>query len=162
MQRYFYVVIIMLPLLISGCASQQTSFVHQIVPPVTEKLFWGTWESEPTGTAKAVMTITFLPHGKCFITVRVNGKITNNNDRGTYTLNHNSVIIHAKMVNVAKHQKNNYSLDIDQVTPVNNDDTLDLKFLRTTYWDKNGKRINIDAAPNFGVYRLYRVQSKLQ
>jgi len=161
MQRYFYILIV-LPLLISGCASQQTPVVHRVAPPVTEELFLGTWESKPTGTAKTIMAITFLPHGKCFITVKVNGKTTNNNDKGTYKLNHNSVIIHAKMVNMTKHQKNNYSLDTDQVTPVNNGDALELKFLHTTYWDKNGKQIDIDAAPNFGVYRLYRVQSKLQ
>jgi hypothetical protein len=120
----------------------------------------GTWKSKPTGYTKAEMAITFLPHRKCFITVRVNGKLTNDKDEGTYKLSQDSAIIHAKMVNVTNHQKNNYSLDTDQVALAENGNTLRFTFLHTTYWDKRGKRIDIDAAPNFGVYQLYRVRLK--
>jgi|GEM_PF-4593078 len=158
MQKYFYAVIA-LSLLISGCASQKTRSTHQS-PPITEDLLLGTWESKPTGATKAVTKITFLPKGKCLITASVHGKITNNKDKGTYTLMQDHAIIHARMVNTTSKQKNNYTLDTDKVTPVENGNALDFTFLHTTYWDKNGKQIDIDAAPNFGVYRLYRVQSK--
>ncbi len=131
-------------------------------PTLTREMILGTWKSKPTGSSKAVMEITFLQNHKCLMSVSVNGKVTNKKDKGTYTLTDNSAIIHIKMVNGTLHQANNYTLDTDQVKLANSGKALDFEFLHTTYWDRDGKKIDIDNAPNFGTYRLYPVPNMKQ
>jgi hypothetical protein len=105
-------------------------------------------------------TITFLRDYTCRITVKVDGKLTNNKDTGKYVLTKNSAVIHAKMVNVTVERSNNYSFDTDEVKLMNNGQALELKFLQTAYFNDEGKWIRIDNPPNSGVYMLYRVRSK--
>lgn len=157
--RLFILGIVCSTFFLSGCSSQRP---REQQPPsrLTREMFLGTWKSEPTGTAKVEMTIIFLRNYTCLITVRVNGKLTNDSDIGKYTLTKNSARIHAKMVNVTVDQSNNYSLDTDEVKRINHGQALELRFLNTAYFDAEGKWIRIDNPPNSGVYRLYRVQTK--
>jgi len=164
MQKFFYIIIV-LPLLISGCASQGAS-------TPTDQIYEGTWKSYPTGKTGLIYKIIFLPDYRCHISLIRNGKtIYDNGNNCSYRLSHASAII--TVIDYPKKSDSDWrtSVETTQITPIDNGRLLDCRLLLTVITYKNGKQKTIkawkpygekteaDKTPDGGHFTLHRMTS---
>lgn len=144
--RLFILSIICGAIFLSGCASSQIPSTP--VKGVSDEMFEGTWESNPTGKLKVVIKFTFLPNYNCHIVIDNKYRKDGYDSYGIYSLSQGSVI--------ATFVKNEFT-SVDQLTPIGK--LFKLQLLRVIHKDKNGKLVVKTQFPTFGPYTLHQVTS---